>query len=151
MRYTAESRVFVEVKRKAIDNGLRERIINRDKGMCRCCGTTNAPFHIDHVYPVSKGGETSSDNLVTSCVTCNLKKHDSIGMWPKPIGYFQKSNKPLSLIYLVILVLGIGVFMSGYMLSLNDNLGFYILNRILMLLGLSTILTSCGKMLSEAL
>ena len=30
--------------------------------------------HLEHIYPVSKGGKSSSKNLVWICSTCNLKK-----------------------------------------------------------------------------
>ena len=67
----------------------REFIFNRDGHRCRYCGSTKPPFHVDHVYPYSRGGATEVNNLVTSCSRCNRHKHDSVGIWPKPIGYFN--------------------------------------------------------------
>jgi len=32
---------------------------------------------VDHVYPKSRGGEDTLDNLVACCRTCNIKKKDS--------------------------------------------------------------------------
>jgi len=32
------------------------------------------PFHIDHIIPLSKGGENTKENLQVICRTCNLKK-----------------------------------------------------------------------------
>lgn len=72
-------------ERKTIDDELRWAILKRDHYTCRYCGSTDGPFHIDHVYPVSKGGETSYDNLVTSCPYCNGQKKDRIGIWPVPL------------------------------------------------------------------
>lgn len=77
--------------REPIKGNLREWVLNRDGHRCRYCGSTSGPFHLDHVYPVSKGGETTMENLVTSCAKCNLQKHNSVGMWPKPIGYFDRT------------------------------------------------------------
>ena len=33
-------------------------------------------WHIDHLIPVARGGTDHIDNLVPSCISCNLKKHD---------------------------------------------------------------------------
>ncbi len=33
-------------------------------------------LHCDHIIPRSKGGEITSDNLITSCEECNLGKRD---------------------------------------------------------------------------
>lgn len=39
-------------------------------------------FHFDHVEPYSKGGEDSVDNLVLSCITCNISKGSmSVSEW----------------------------------------------------------------------
>lgn len=32
-------------------------------------------WHVDHSYPVIRGGDSSKDNLVLACATCNLQKH----------------------------------------------------------------------------
>ena len=68
-----------------ISNRLRKRILKRDNYTCRYCGDKSGSFHIDHVYPLSKGGETSYDKLVTACESCNLKKHAKVGIWPKTL------------------------------------------------------------------
>ena len=103
-----------------IDSRLRERILKRDGYKCRYCGNTNEPFHIDHVYPHSKGGETSYNNLVTACKKCNLSKNSSVGMWPKPIGYFDNPKKHsiyitlITLFGVTVLVNGVITFNNGY-------------------------------------
>lgn len=70
-----------------IPEELRQRVFKRDGYRCRYCGSKEGPFHADHVYPESKGGVTSFDNLVTACKRCNSKKRAKIGIWPKPIEY----------------------------------------------------------------
>lgn len=45
----------------------------RMKGSERC-GPDNRPWHVDHLYPVVRGGDNKPDNLVLACATCNLKK-----------------------------------------------------------------------------
>lgn len=81
---------MVTVRRDYISQNVRDYIFIRDGRCCRYCGQRKGNFHLDHVYPVSKGGETSIDNLVTSCQSCNSAKHNKIGMWPKPVGYFEQ-------------------------------------------------------------
>lgn len=72
----------------------RTLVFRRDGYKCRYCGNVTPPFHIDHIYPWSKGGETSINNSAVSCQRCNSKKHSTIGMWPKPIGYFDTPVNP---------------------------------------------------------
>lgn len=53
---------------------LAAAIYARDGYACRYCGTADGPFHLDHVIPVSAGGLSTLENLVTACVPCNLRK-----------------------------------------------------------------------------
>lgn len=69
-------------KRKKISTSQRFRIFARDGFKCQYCGRgvkDEIVLHVDHILPVSKGGDNNDVNLVTSCGTCNL----------------GKSNKPL--------------------------------------------------------
>jgi 5-methylcytosine-specific restriction endonuclease McrA len=45
---------------------------------CSFCGATarEKTLHIDHIIPVSKGGETVKENLQVLCETCNLQKNN---------------------------------------------------------------------------
>jgi hypothetical protein len=61
-------------ERITISPGLRSRILRRDRGCCRYCGTSTGPFEIDHVIPVALGGITHIRNLVTACRGCNQTK-----------------------------------------------------------------------------
>ncbi|MFS6529138.1 HNH endonuclease [Microbacterium aurugineum] len=45
------------------------------KGRCAYC-ETGPVDHIDHFYPVSKGGPDHIDNMVQACAPCNLTKSD---------------------------------------------------------------------------
>ncbi len=81
------------MKRESISEELRQQVLQRDHYTCRYCGSKDGPFHADHVYPVSKGGETTFSNLVTACEDCNLKKSSRIGLWPKPIRYFDERKE----------------------------------------------------------
>jgi 5-methylcytosine-specific restriction endonuclease McrA len=54
----------------------RRNIYARDNGRCQYCGTHLQPKEItyDHVIPKSHGGNTTWENVVTACITCNSKK-----------------------------------------------------------------------------
>ncbi|MGX5220269.1 HNH endonuclease [Pseudomonas segetis] len=55
----------------------RARILKRDGYKCQYCGSTEHPC-IDHVIPVSRGGDSSDDNLQVLCLPCNTKKGNKI-------------------------------------------------------------------------
>jgi 5-methylcytosine-specific restriction endonuclease McrA len=38
----------------------------------------NLPLEVEHVMPLSRGGETTADNLALSCRSCNLYKSDHV-------------------------------------------------------------------------
>lgn len=78
---------LVLAKRRAVTLRERRFIINRDNHTCRYCSTKLKvkDIHIDHVYPYSRGGETTVANSVVSCRQCNSRKSAKVGTWPKPI------------------------------------------------------------------
>ena len=49
---------------------------DRDQMRCRYCGASveGYRFHYDHVVPVKLGGQSTIDNLVLACPSCNQKK-----------------------------------------------------------------------------
>lgn len=53
---------------------VRKTIFERDK-VCLRCGT-NEYLTLDHIKPVSKGGENTIENLQTLCRSCNSFKRD---------------------------------------------------------------------------
>jgi len=72
---------------RTITSAMRKSIYDRDGGKCRYCGVevNIGDAHIDHVYPHSQGGKTIPENLVLSCLVCNMDKVDRIGIWPRPL------------------------------------------------------------------
>jgi 5-methylcytosine-specific restriction endonuclease McrA len=54
----------------------RRNIFARDANRCQYCGRRfpTSELSLDHVIPRSRGGETSWENIVCSCVKCNVKK-----------------------------------------------------------------------------
>ena len=53
---------------------LRQAVFERDGRVCVYCGKAAAPLTCDHVLPVSRGGSSTMDNLVTACLACNTAK-----------------------------------------------------------------------------
>jgi hypothetical protein len=54
----------------------RRIIFRRDGYKCTYCGTTNGPFHCDHIIPATQGGSDEHDNLATACWKCNQIKNN---------------------------------------------------------------------------
>jgi 5-methylcytosine-specific restriction endonuclease McrA len=54
----------------------RRNLLARDGHRCQYCGQClpASQLSLDHVMPRSRGGETSWENVVASCVRCNTKK-----------------------------------------------------------------------------
>lgn len=54
----------------------RLNIYARDHDTCQYCGKQmpRSELNLDHVVPRSQGGKTSWENVVCSCVPCNLSK-----------------------------------------------------------------------------
>jgi 5-methylcytosine-specific restriction endonuclease McrA len=54
----------------------RRNIFARDNNRCQYCGKKfpTSELSLDHVIPRSRNGETSWENVVCSCVKCNVRK-----------------------------------------------------------------------------
>jgi 5-methylcytosine-specific restriction endonuclease McrA len=78
----------------------RMNILLRDGYTCQYCGTKQRrqDLNIDHVIPHSQGGATEWENVVASCVRCNLKKG---GRTPEQAGMrvLKKPSRPHSTPY----------------------------------------------------
>ena len=63
-------------KRKSISKKVRFEVFKRDKFTCQYCGKSapDVVLEVDHIKPVSKGGNNSMLNLVTACFECNRGK-----------------------------------------------------------------------------
>lgn len=59
-----------------ISKTVRFEVFKRDEFTCRYCGrsTPDVTLHVDHVLARSRGGTDDVENLVTSCLECNLGK-----------------------------------------------------------------------------
>jgi 5-methylcytosine-specific restriction endonuclease McrA len=54
----------------------RHNVFVRDRFICQYCGHGHDPreLNLDHVIPRDKGGRTTWENVVTSCIRCNSRK-----------------------------------------------------------------------------
>jgi 5-methylcytosine-specific restriction endonuclease McrA len=54
----------------------RDSVFERDDYRCQYCGNHFEPLslNLDHVIPRDRGGKTSWENIVTSCIKCNSRK-----------------------------------------------------------------------------
>ena len=64
--------------RKTITKKVRFEVFKRDSFTCQYCGKSapDVVLEIDHVKPVSKGGDNNIINLLSSCFDCNRGKSD---------------------------------------------------------------------------
>lgn len=73
----------------------RANVYSRDGHTCQYCGTkfTRSKLNLDHVVPRCKGGRTTWENIVCSCIECNLEKG---GRTPKEAGMklIRKPTRP---------------------------------------------------------
>jgi hypothetical protein len=79
----------------------RLNVYKRDNYTCQYCATvykrdSMKKINLDHVVPRSRGGRTTWENVVTSCVGCNTKKDDRL---PSECNMFpiNTPRKPTSL------------------------------------------------------
>ena len=64
--------------REDIERLVAERAQNR----CEYCrmhqSLQGATFHVEHIVPKSRGGESTLSNLAWACPSCNLRKSDRV-------------------------------------------------------------------------
>jgi 5-methylcytosine-specific restriction endonuclease McrA len=67
--------VFDRLPRKEV-KFTRHNIFERDQNTCQYCGKTldRQDLNLDHVIPRDRGGPTTWENIVCSCIPCNTRK-----------------------------------------------------------------------------
>jgi len=68
----------MEKARSPIGKKKRFDVFKRDGFKCQYCGAMppDTTLEVDHIVPVSGGGDDSADNLITACFGCNRGKGD---------------------------------------------------------------------------
>ena len=88
------------IKHKTEVRFSKSNLYLRDQYTCLYCDQKPAKMHLtmDHVQPLSRGGKTVWDNMVTACHDCNNKKGNKIYGWkpkykPYKPGYWELVRK----------------------------------------------------------
>ena len=76
-------------RRRARPRFSKANLYIRDTYTCQYCNTpySKANLTLDHVIPLSKGGNTSWENIVAACGPCNHNKGDKTHMKPIKVPY----------------------------------------------------------------
>lgn len=91
-RYLETERLKAQRRRARMANvAVQEMTPEQWRNVCatqrhRCwwCGARTGKLEIDHLVPISLGGDHSLENIVASCKTCNSRKCNAV--WPKSFG-----------------------------------------------------------------
>lgn len=71
------------IQNSRLETVSRQAVWLRDGGTCQICGIEAdfSNWDLDHIFPLSRGGSHSYDNVQLSHPLCNKKKGDSITHW----------------------------------------------------------------------
>ena len=58
----------------------RHNVFERDRNTCQYCGAIfeRSDLNLDHVLPRDRGGQTTWENIVCSCIPCNTRKGNKL-------------------------------------------------------------------------
>lgn len=70
-----------------LSDGIIKKLLVSQKNKCVCCKTnlSKVEYHLDHIMPLSLGGENVDNNVQILCKSCNLSKHAK-----HPIDFMQE-------------------------------------------------------------
>lgn len=67
--------IIAKVKKQSRENAaLLKNKLEITKKCPYCMKNIGKTPHADHIYPLSKGGQETIENMIMVCSTCNLKK-----------------------------------------------------------------------------
>lgn len=67
---------------------ISKKLLELQKGKCAACrASLDDGFHIDHIMPLSKGGEHADNNVQLLCPFCNVSKHNK-----HPVDFMQSKG-----------------------------------------------------------
>jgi hypothetical protein len=70
-------KVVRDDRRALIPDDVRDAVYARDGHRCVKCGSPD-DLALDHIYPWSRGGPDTQDNLQMLCRSCNSRKRDRV-------------------------------------------------------------------------
>jgi 5-methylcytosine-specific restriction endonuclease McrA len=79
----------------------KRNVYLRDDFECQYCGDKSTKLTLDHITPRSKGGQSTFDNVVTACFSCNNKKDDRT---PEKAGMFLRKRPTTPTIHEFMLI-----------------------------------------------
>jgi 5-methylcytosine-specific restriction endonuclease McrA len=73
----------------------RHNVFERDKNTCQYCGENfdRNDLNLDHVVPRDRGGTTTWENVVCSCIPCNTRKGNRLPQEAQ-MGLIRKPKRP---------------------------------------------------------
>ena len=70
------------------------KLIEDSNNICFWCDKDIDVMHLDHIYPLSKGGADNINNIVVSCNVCNIRKNAKVPeVWLEEIMREEKIKK----------------------------------------------------------
>jgi len=96
-------RMYSRYKGKREIRFCRNNVYWRDNYTCQYCYNQFPTQHLtfDHIVPVSKGGNTNWENVVTCCTDCNCKKANK-NLQQSGFKLMKKPKKPKFCNYIVL-------------------------------------------------
>jgi len=89
--YAARRRKILSKSRENYTPQDVVNILKLQKGKCCDCGRClKKGYHVDHIMPLSLGGDNSRANIQCLCPTCNVRKHNK-----HPIDWAQENGRLL--------------------------------------------------------
>ena len=91
---------YVHVPRSVVKFS-RRNVLVRDQYTCQYCRREfpTAQLTLDHVVPISRGGQTHWENVVTACKKCNNKKGNKM-LYEASLKLARQPKTPTILTYL---------------------------------------------------
>lgn len=87
-------RIYASKRRSKLKNGsyTKDDVINilknQDNKCVYCKKNLDDGYHVDHIYPLSKGGDNTPKNIQITCPSCNGRKKDKLPEYfAREIGY----------------------------------------------------------------
>ncbi|MFM8984328.1 MAG: HNH endonuclease [Spartobacteria bacterium] len=73
----------------------RHNVFERDNNTCQYCGNlfSRDSLNLDHIMPRDRGGQTTWENIVCSCIPCNTRKGNRLPHEAK-MALIRKPKRP---------------------------------------------------------
>lgn len=75
--HTAKRRARKKANGGRLSRGIVKRLMLAQSSLCAYCSAQlQFGYHIDHIQPLSRGGEHTDANVQLTCTACNMRKHN---------------------------------------------------------------------------